>query len=198
MKLLFLLAFLIMATEAQMDEFRARASSNQKTFYQTTRPFLENPQITRTENHIRVKLTPGLELREKVEPGTADAVSNWKLHVLDTGSPFEQVEPKRFEELELQHYEESVVTPDWLWYLVALQFSKYVNEYPEELRHLFVAHEGKKQLTIKDDQDWGYFFNQMQGLIKKSVVTKNGKNVVDALENDFLPPPPCSITYPPL
>jgi len=118
----------------------------------------------------------------------------------------------RLESFALQHYEESikptkdsnlfgalskaynehrtlVFTPDWLWYSAALLFSGYVNAHPDDLRHLFVAHEGKKQLTIEDANgaDWSYFFDQIIKLIKKNVISANmhGTTIVDVLQNDF-------------
>jgi hypothetical protein len=36
-----------------------------------------------------------------------------------------------------------------VWFSTLTQLNAYINAYAEELRHLFVEHEGQKQLTIK-------------------------------------------------
>ncbi|KAK1243506.1 hypothetical protein MKX08_001644 [Trichoderma sp. CBMAI-0020] len=41
-----------------------------------------------------------------------------------------------------------VLRPDDVWLAIMLQFSRYVNGHAEQLRHLFVAHKGQKQLTV--------------------------------------------------
>lgn len=41
-----------------------------------------------------------------------------------------------------------VLRPDDMWLAIMVQFSAYVNGHAEDLRHLFVSHEGQKQLTI--------------------------------------------------
>ena len=42
-----------------------------------------------------------------------------------------------------QHYS-LVLSPDMIWQCVALGFAIHVNKNAEKLRHMFVAHEGKK------------------------------------------------------
>ena len=41
-----------------------------------------------------------------------------------------------------------VLRPDDIWLTILTQFSLYVNEHAEELRHKFVAHEGKQKLIV--------------------------------------------------
>lgn len=41
-----------------------------------------------------------------------------------------------------------VIRPDDVWLAILLQFSNYVNGHAEDLRHLFVAHDGQKQLIL--------------------------------------------------
>jgi hypothetical protein len=40
------------------------------------------------------------------------------------------------------------ITPDDVWIVIMLFFSKYVNEHSEELRYVFVSHQGKKKLVV--------------------------------------------------
>ena len=40
------------------------------------------------------------------------------------------------------------ITPDDVWMVIMLYFSKYVNDNAEKLRPTFVSHEGKKKLTV--------------------------------------------------
>jgi hypothetical protein len=45
-------------------------------------------------------------------------------------------------------HEDVVLSPDDIWLMVCIYFSKYVNDNAEQLRKVFVDHEGKKLLTI--------------------------------------------------
>jgi hypothetical protein len=45
-------------------------------------------------------------------------------------------------------HEDIVLSPDDIWLMICIYFSKYVNENAEQLRTIFVDHEGKKTLTI--------------------------------------------------
>ncbi|ABX06488.1 MAG TPA: DUF4419 domain-containing protein [Herpetosiphon sp.] len=70
-----------------------------------------------------------------------------------------------------QHYP-LVLTPDCLWLTIAQGFANHVNRHAEHLRQRFVAHEAKKQLTIRVDdlssqaawtqaiELWAAFLNQ--------------------------------------
>ena len=44
-----------------------------------------------------------------------------------------------------------VLTPDVIWMCIAQGFATHVNSNAEKLRHLFVKHEGKKQLKVRRD-----------------------------------------------
>ncbi|EQC31918.1 hypothetical protein SDRG_10435 [Saprolegnia diclina VS20] len=47
-----------------------------------------------------------------------------------------------------QHHNLSI-RPDDVWLAITIQFGLYVNGHAEDLRHLFVRHEGQKELTVK-------------------------------------------------
>ncbi|CAF1294235.1 unnamed protein product [Rotaria sordida] len=49
-------------------------------------------------------------------------------------------------------HEDIVLSPDDVWLVITIYFAKYVNENAEKLRHLFVDHEGKVKLTIRQVQ----------------------------------------------
>jgi hypothetical protein len=70
-----------------------------------------------------------------------------------------------------------VIRPDDVWICILTQFSLFVNggDRAEKLRHLFVAHEGKKELTVYADGDrysvdFRHLAQQMTGQIHKNVV----------------------------
>jgi hypothetical protein len=68
-----------------------------------------------------------------------------------------------------------VIRPDDIWIAILVQFNLYVNAHAEELRHLFVAHEGKKELVIdaigtRYTVDFGDMSRQMGQLIQENVL----------------------------
>ncbi|KAK6341409.1 hypothetical protein TWF696_008485 [Orbilia brochopaga] len=68
-----------------------------------------------------------------------------------------------------------VIRPDDVWITILTQFSFYVNKHAEELRSLFVSHEGKKELTItrggnRYTADFGEMTVAMGYLIEETVV----------------------------
>lgn len=72
------------------------------------------------------------------------------------------------------NHEDLVLSPDDIWMLICLQFSKHVDENAEQLRDLFVEHQGQKQLeaiTFNEtkEEEWNEFFE----LIHDSRVGKN-------------------------
>jgi Domain of unknown function (DUF4419) len=80
---------------------------------------------------------------------------------------------------EHQHLE---IRPDDIWLSILTQFNLYVNAHAEELRDMFVAHQGKKELTLYlDDKDfdnkdplthradWGKFSFKMSKLIAENI-----------------------------
>jgi uncharacterized protein DUF4419 len=77
------------------------------------------------------------------------------------------------------------IRPDDFWMAIAVQFSLYVNGRSEELRSLFVEHEGKKQLEVKA---FGTLRTVDYGELSRSMVEQLRANVKDAdLCNWILP-----------
>ncbi|KAH6915752.1 hypothetical protein BKA70DRAFT_1178945 [Coprinopsis sp. MPI-PUGE-AT-0042] len=73
-----------------------------------------------------------------------------------------------------------VLRPDDVWTAILGQFNFYVNAHAEELRDCFVAHEGKKKLTVTAFGDrysvnFGDLARQMTDLIDANVVDKELK-----------------------
>ncbi|KAL1949119.1 hypothetical protein VTO73DRAFT_10925 [Trametes versicolor] len=68
-----------------------------------------------------------------------------------------------------------VIRPDDVWIAILTQLSFYVNAHAEELREYFVAHEGKRTLTVSDvgtphTVDFGRLARAMTRHIHKSVI----------------------------
>ncbi|KAF9947244.1 hypothetical protein BGZ72_010751 [Mortierella alpina] len=68
-----------------------------------------------------------------------------------------------------------VIRPDDVWIAILSQFSLFVNANAEKLRHLFVAHEGKKELKVTNTgtrytMDFGNMATQMGKLIQEHVI----------------------------
>lgn len=83
------------------------------------------------------------------------------------------------------HYD-MILSPDDIWMVICLQFTKYVNANAEAMRELFVQHEGKKKLTVTthnelDESEWTEFFELMLVAIKNN--TKS--DVADLLQANF-------------
>jgi len=71
-----------------------------------------------------------------------------------------------------------VLRPDDVWIAILGQFNFYVNAHAEELRHLFVAHEGQKELVVtaagtRYSVDFGDLAHQMTKRIHENVVDKS-------------------------
>jgi hypothetical protein len=45
-------------------------------------------------------------------------------------------------------HEDIVLSPDDIWLMICIYFAEYVNENAEQLRSLFVDHDGQKKLTV--------------------------------------------------
>ena len=79
-----------------------------------------------------------------------------------------------------------VLSPDAIWLVVCQQFSRYVNEHPEEFRSLLVRHEGKQELKVEtsnplEQVDWGSLVAGFTAEIAK--YTNNG--IATTLVADF-------------
>ena len=89
--------------------------------------------------------------------------------------------------LAYNRHEDVLLSPDDLWLMISINFSKYVNSKSEQLRHLFVDHEDKKTLVVvepegKREEDWTAFFGMMQQEISKHV---KSPEIADNLTNNF-------------
>jgi hypothetical protein len=77
---------------------------------------------------------------------------------------------------------EVMLSPDDIWICILLNFSKYINDNAEELRHFFVEHEEKKELTIELlDENWPLFLKEITTMIG----TNTKEDVVDLLTCNF-------------
>ncbi|KDQ07441.1 hypothetical protein BOTBODRAFT_180718 [Botryobasidium botryosum FD-172 SS1] len=70
-----------------------------------------------------------------------------------------------------------VIRPDDVWIAILAQLNFYINAHAEELRHKFVAHEGKKELTVtaagnRYSADFGAMSRQMADLLHENLVDK--------------------------
>lgn len=79
-----------------------------------------------------------------------------------------------------------ILSPDMFWLMIAQGFARHVNLHPEELRHHFVAHEGKKKLTVRDDtfvkgspdNPWPEVFGEFSDQIREHIGNVNHANIV--------------------
>ncbi|CAF1136976.1 unnamed protein product [Rotaria magnacalcarata] len=82
-------------------------------------------------------------------------------------------------------HEDIVLCPDDLWLMVCIYFSNYVNANAEQLRRLFVDHEGSQLLTIVQvgliEPDWQDFLERIR--LAVGSIVKN--NVIDSLTANF-------------
>lgn len=79
-----------------------------------------------------------------------------------------------------------ILSPDDVWMTILLEFTKYVNKNAEQMRHMFVEHEGQKYLEVKtnlelDEEDWTEFFLKMNNKIRNNTLD----GVIDTLSCDF-------------
>ena len=79
-----------------------------------------------------------------------------------------------------------MLTPDDIWIMISLYFSKYVDKNAEKLRNRFVRHDGKKELVVVEDagsqeSEWDNFFEQILHLINENTT----EGVVEALSCNF-------------
>jgi len=83
------------------------------------------------------------------------------------------------------HYD-IILSPDDIWLIICLQFTKYVNANSEKMRNLFVSHQGKKKLVVvteleTDESEWNEFFE----LILNALTNNVKGDVVDLLQANF-------------
>jgi hypothetical protein len=64
-----------------------------------------------------------------------------------------------------------VLRPEDVWFSILTQLNLYINKNAEELRHMFVTHEGKKELKVKRlDYEWGEFAKTMTHIMAANIV----------------------------
>jgi hypothetical protein len=92
-----------------------------------------------------------------------------------------------------QNHKDVILSPDDVWNMIIIMFSKHVNQNSEALRSQFVAHEGQKKLVITDyadsversleiEREWeSGFFAEMIEQIKENT----NEGVTSALKADF-------------
>lgn len=82
-----------------------------------------------------------------------------------------------------------VLTCDAIWMCIAQGFAKHVNENAENLRHLFVEHESKKEISVRRDDfvkgslsnPWPEVFEEFSEQIRKHI----GMKLHDVLTPEF-------------
>lgn len=84
------------------------------------------------------------------------------------------------------NHEDLILSPDDVWMIVCLHFSKYINQNAEKMRHLFVSHQGQKELMVTthnqlSESEWDEFFS----LIIDAIKTNTKAGIVDVLKVDF-------------
>lgn len=76
------------------------------------------------------------------------------------------------------HHIPLVLRPDDIWLTIINAFGCYVKQHSEEMKSLFVSHEGRKELTVKlgnfcvdlsTPEMWDTFLTRMSDLIKKNI-----------------------------
>lgn len=88
------------------------------------------------------------------------------------------------------------LTPDDLWTMIARGLASCINAEPEKYRHLFVEHEGKKEIRIRRDEfgmgnpnnDWMGCFDEF----KSAIATYVGEEMVATLNPSFSTSTPIS------
>ena len=64
------------------------------------------------------------------------------------------------------YHKDLILSPDDVWMQITLSFAKYIDKHAEEMRDMFVEHEGKKKLTVTtgeylDESEWKEFFDKI-------------------------------------
>lgn len=80
-----------------------------------------------------------------------------------------------------------ILKPDDVWTSIALTFARYINHYAEDLREVFVDHNGKKELEAidigsADTYDWSKVVKLLSNLVEDNV---KDKNIINTMTNDF-------------
>lgn len=83
-----------------------------------------------------------------------------------------------------------ILRPDDVWLALMIAFASYVNAHAEEMRLLFVSHDGKKQIDVKTNGslanvDWNHIIKSFSNTINE--YTKD--QIRNWIEPDFRPRP---------
>lgn len=76
------------------------------------------------------------------------------------------------------HHHHLVLRPEDVWFSILTQLSFFINAHAEELRSLFVSHQGQKKLEVTDtgtigSVDFGALALQMTGVIEKNIIDED-------------------------
>lgn len=85
-----------------------------------------------------------------------------------------------------------VIRPEDVWFSILTQLSFYINKHAEELRHLFVAHEGQKELEVRD---YGSLYTADYQFLAQCMADKIDENVVDPELKEWIMPSFSTTTY---
>ncbi|KAF8496640.1 hypothetical protein BU17DRAFT_59420 [Hysterangium stoloniferum] len=78
-----------------------------------------------------------------------------------------------------------IIRPDDVWTAILVQFNFFVNANSEALRSLFVAHEGKKELTV---EAVGTRFTVDFGTLAKDMTSQIDENILDPALREWILP----------
>lgn len=84
------------------------------------------------------------------------------------------------------NHEDLVLSPDDVWMIICMHFSKYINNNAEQMRNKFVPHQGKKKLVVVtknelEESKWDEFF----ALMIKEINANTINNITDVLQANF-------------
>ena len=134
---------------------------------------------TMNNGHFRIILNGKLE--EKESPATIkyqDLNSKKDVALLYTSAHDELVSEERVTDnhfvntflTSYNHHKDLILSPDDLLIAINMVISNYVNNNAEALRHVFVDHEGKKNLCVEYHKlDWDVFISLINDEINKNV-----------------------------
>lgn len=152
---------------------------------------IKNGSIVIPEKKVKVsdkrieKRLPEIQLSQFLPGWNSNSdfsvVNTSKLHY-DNLHPFVQMVHSAFSE----HYN-ITLTPDSIWTVIAQNFSLHINENAEKYRHIFVDHEGKKEISIirngfnndYKNNDWSNVFPEFAEKITDIIGKKNSTLVLE-------------------
>lgn len=90
------------------------------------------------------------------------------------------------------------ITPDLIYGYIAKGFANHINEHSEDIRTLFVSHDGKEGLVYRNDSfilgsadnDWGLFFTDMTRQLKEKT-----NSMIIQKDLEFSTSTPLTITH---